>query len=956
MEYIVLDIESTGLDIEYSSIIEIGAVLVSGGRIKDEFSSFVKFCEELPFEIKKLTGIEEKDLINAPSVESVILNLQKFIGKRPVVCHNGFNFDFPMLERAGLKIYEKYDSLEFAFFVLPTHELGHSVSALARKFELGEPPHRALEDSRLEFEIICRLQKDFSKRKKEKAEALKALAKRMGWWWTELLPGKSTPKDLITTLVEKHEAYRKKNALQDQLLLGTQKIDFSEVATFFLPQNSSEGYSENRPEQQKMAAMITDSFNEHRHLVIEAGTGTGKSKAYLAPSVIFALKNSIPVIVATHTKALQDQLFLKEIPHLRETLPDLRVAVLKGKKNYVCLRKFEEFVEDVESGMQQRSLYEFGENGTRFTSRLAVLLIGSWILETNRGDWDELPYWLKEKIHKRVEVDVCNLDELCTKEICEYHEEEKCFLAKARLRAKDADLVIANHAIVLSGIIPSNQNESAITDFDEEPNEQLPPSHALFPNEAKFLVIDEAHHLEDDATSSWTYSFSKTDFENLIEQFYGKRGVKRQLASIVRDLNQQNLEQQLDSFNGMEGNIKLSIDSFFNNILPSLIGVSSYEGGSNYLSIRDLDQNPESKKIFFDGLDDLRERLNAISRIISLFADATDNEITKKILHVRSRSLKRLDYAIIKVLEENDIYVKYLERTKNFIEVKAAPLSVKQLLNEMVYNNFSSVILTSATLTVGKTFNFFADRCGTILIPEEKIKYSLLPSSFDYQEQVQLFVTREICYDSRNEESRAQHFQQCSDFLERAVLASGGGALILCSSHDQINRLYKKLHEPLAKRNILLLRQTKGFSVSSVIRDFKEDINSVLIGTETLWQGIDVPGDALRSLFIYKIPYRMPREPLLEARKREIEENGGNGFSEYYEPLAALTLKQGFGRLIRKITDKGIAVIMDERLLRRPMLLRSFPDGANPKGASNNEIIKALEDQNLIKFVAPQAN
>ena len=949
MEYVILDIETTGLDPEHSSIIEIGAILVSGNKIKKEFQTFVKYEEQLPDVIKKLTGINEDSLRDAPTLEVAIGELKKFVEKFPVVSHNGFRFDFPMLEKAGLKFTEKHDSLEYAFFVLPTNELGHSAPALAKKFQLGEIPHRALEDCKQEFNIILKLIEEYGNRPKDRTKALKFLAEKIGWWWATLLPGQGEPFEHISDFVEAHVPYRKKDASQDKLVLGTQKIGLAEMEQYFLPQKihgaRAAEYAEDRPEQRKMAAMVGNAFNEHKHLVIEAGTGTGKSKAYLVPSVLFALKNGIPVVVATHTKALQDQLFFKEIIHLKEIVnPDLRVAVIKGKKNYVCLKKFEEFLEEVVFEFSQRSLYEFGKTEMSYSSRLACLLLASWILETQRGDWDELPYWLKERFAKRVEQDVCNSDELCTKDVCEFHDQEKCFFAKARLRAKDADLVVANHAIVLSGIIPANESEEAIVGEESSENAHSPYAHAIFPSEAKFLVIDEAHHLEDDATSAWTHILSKPDFELLFEQLYGKRGVKNLIQTMATGKNSKTVSERAENFYAMESNTKLAIETFFKNVLPELVPESTYEGGTSYRSFEEIDQNPEHKKVFFEMLKDLEERMRSIALVLKVFSDEADSEQAKKILTIRVRNVEKTANTLAKLLDNDSFYVKYLERTKSFIEVKAAPLSVAAQLKEMVYDNFSSVVLTSATITVERLFNFFAKRCGTSLLPKEQVSYTLLPSSFDYKKQAQFFVTRDISY-NHNQTNRDGHLNKCADFLKEAVVASNGGALILCSSHKQVDTLFKKLYEPLARKNIMLLRQSKGMSVSSVIRDFTEDVNSVLIGTETLWQGVDVPGDSLRALFILKIPYRMPNVPIIKARRMEIDRKGRSGSSEYYMPLAAIALKQGFGRLIRKATDRGIAVMLDDRLMRTPMLLKSFPDGVQPMVADEGVIIAALEEQ-----------
>ncbi|KKW35957.1 MAG: Helicase c2, partial [Candidatus Uhrbacteria bacterium GW2011_GWC2_53_7] len=197
---------------------------------------------------------------------------------------------------------------------------------------------------------------------------------------------------------------------------------------------------------------------------------------------------------------------------------------------------------------------------------------------------------------------------------------------------------------------------------------------------------------------------------------------------------------------------------------------------------------------------------------------------------------------------------------------------------------------------------------------------------------------------ANGKEEKKRHTRQCIDFLKEAIVASQGGALILCSSHEQVDELYKGLLDHLSSKNIWLLRQSKHQSITSVVRDFANDINSVLIGTASLWQGVDVPGPALRSLFIYKIPYRMFTEPLIKARRDEIDREGGDSFSTYYEPLAALDLKQGFGRLIRKKTDIGIAVLLDDRILKKDTLLKSFPPGVTIRLAEQAQICDALAE------------
>jgi ATP-dependent DNA helicase DinG len=340
-------------------------------------------------------------------------------------------------------------------------------------------------------------------------------------------------------------------------------------------------------------------------------------------------------------------------------------------------------------------------------------------------------------------------------------------------------------------------------------------------------------------------------------------------------------------------------------------------------------------------LGNIKGRLDTFAKTLESLSEESDSAKVRNILAIRARTLRRAVGSFLTVILEDKSYVKYLERSRNHIEIKSAPLSVAKLLKGYVYDNFSSVILTSATLTVNRSFEFFATRCGTTLVESRKIGYELFKSSFNYEKQVKFFVPKGIVYSNK---PNNDHFEKSTQFLEEAILASGGGALILCSSHDQVSKIYDRLLRPLSKNNIWLLRQTKDMSPSSVIRDFKNDINSVLVGTETLWQGIDVPGESLRALYIYKIPYRMPFLPLIKARKQEIDDRNGNSYSEYYEPLAALMLKQGFGRLIRKSTDKGVVVLLDEGLLDKPRLLNSLPDGVRPEGAEPALIYESLKN------------
>ena len=946
MEYVVLDIETTGLDVANSAIIEVGALLISGDEIKDRYSSFVRYESKLPDTTKRITGITDSMIEGAPTIGEVIERLRTFVQKRPVIAHNGYSFDFRMLEREGMRFVEKYDSMEIAFFVLPTNAMGHGTAALAEIFSLGVVPHRALPDCELEFAILQRLRDEWKKKNRKKVSALKFFAERTGWWWANFLPGKSEDIADISTLVEAHVPYRKKDAEQNKLVL-TRPIDLPRVERFFSSDAAVLEYSEDRPEQRAMARFVAEAFNEKRHAVVEAGTGVGKSKAYLVPSVLFALQNDIPVVISTFTKALQDQLAFKEIKHVRDTVkPDLRVAVVKGKQNYVCLDKFREFTQEALTELSQRSLYEHAEDATRFTTRLAFLLLSAWILDTERGDWDELPYWLTERMPKRVKEDICNLDELCARDVCELFDAEKCFLAKARLRAKDADLIIMNHAILLTGLRRKVvQRENPIeSEADNATTEEIAFTHPILPTEAKFVVFDETHHLEDAATSAWTLTLSQYLLERLMYQLYDeRRGVRKVMDAIIGGSPDTRLPELANTFDGIQKDLRLDIRVLFGEVLEKLVPPDPSSKWDIKLSFPELSQTPERMKALTGILENIGQRLGQIETILNDFSQRTVNDKLKKSLTIRADLTSRLVFTIGKIIDDGDHFVRFIERSNSTVQIHAAPLSIAQEMKSLVYDTFNSVVMTSATITINEKFNFFAHRCGTDLIENGHVRYLQRSSSFDFSRQVQFFVPRGIAYASGREAKR-KHAQQCLDFLKEAIVASQGGSLVLCSSHEQVDWLYKGLAEHLSSRNIWLLRQSKETGITSVVRDFANDINSVLIGTASLWQGVDVPGPSLRSLFIYKIPYKVPTEPLIKARCDEVRREGHDSYSSYYEPLTALDLKQGFGRLIRKKTDMGIAVLLDEKIMQKDLLLKSFPLGVKIVPAEPAQIFSALSE------------
>lgn len=948
-DFVLLDLETTGLDLERSEIIEIGAVAVSDMKICDEFNILVKPNARISDEITALTGITNEMLADAEDSKAAIKKLKQFIGDKPVAAHNGCGFDFYLLKRYGCSLNEAYDSMDFSFFVLPLNE-SHSIDNLSKQFGLGDEKHRALEDCKLQLQIIRKLISEFSHRPAKIIEHSKHLSSSLGWWWDAFLPGKPGGFNSFIDIAEPYKKYRKELG-QDAFLAGTQKVDIELADKYFDPsQNGDPEYGEIRPAQKEISRILLSAMNEKKHAIVEAGTGIGKSKAYLVAGTLFAQKNSLPLVVSTHTKVLQDQLFTKEIPHIKDLLgKGLKVSVLKGKQNYVCLSKIDEVYHSIhELGIGKN--FDLTRNGPRYERALSFLLLGSWTLTTRRGDWDEIPYWLKNRFSGSFEDEVKNSDESCAKGLCDGFEENKCFLAKAKLGARDADVVIVNHALLLSGIVRSRiAGEDGKVSFSY--------SHTMLSKESQYIVLDEAHFLEDDATSAWEATVNRKSFQFISTLVYNPKGVMNLIGSLCNTLELSKNEELNKAYENLSvQKEKLAVLSgIFTD--QAIIGFVGKENG-RYALEKAIDEQASKTKVWLDttsNLSDLSTSFHLISeglkKIAKILSDNDQPEKTVTRIIKVAEWLERFVQATGKLLADDGESVRYIRLENGELSFISSPISVANLLRDNVFDNFESVSVLSATLTVDKKFDFIKNRYGLDLLGRDRLIFRSYASSFDYASIMRLFIARGIKYDSSNTE---EFFQSTMPFLKEAILASRGGSLVLCSSHEQVTMISNFLKKEIGSE-LRVLAQSKSHSANSLVREFKKDINSVLVGTESFWHGVDVPGKSLRTLFILKIPYKNFMMPVVQARRQHVKAAGGDEFLEYYQPLACMSLKQGLGRLIRKSTDKGVAVLLDDRIMQRPQIYNSLPEGMDPKIVDQSDICEQIKIM-VEKWQDPQIN
>ncbi len=593
-----------------------------------------------------------------------------------------------------------------------------------------------------------------------------------------------------------------------------------------------EGY-ESRPSQIRMADVVAEALKGGTHAIIEAGTGTGKTLAYLAP----ALMHGRRLLVSTGTKALQDQIFYKDIPLLERILDrPIRAAYLKGRNNYLCKLKLHTFQE--EGLFTPLELDNFSQ-------------IAEWATRTETGDRAELPTIADDdELWSRLDArrDRC----LGTK--CE--EFESCFLTLVRQKAMESDIVVVNHHLFFADLAIRVAEMAQI----------LPDYTAV--------IFDEAHELEDIATGYFGFHVSNYRIQEMLFD-------TRSLAE----------ETEL-SIEGEASALGRASDHFF----------------GRFLLLRD-GRHPLPE---LEGIDDLIDELLDLRRACKQQLD----------LGGEWENLARRAGEIASELEifkngNPDNYVSWLDRRGRGVFLEACPIDVSPLLKEALFDKVPTCVLTSATLTVGGSTEYIRRRLGLENAPGET-----LSTEFDFQKQAALYVPA-FLPDYRS----PSYLPQAAEEIRKILEASDGRAFVLFTSYQQMDACYKILKDELPYPTLKQGRTSR----SRLLEQFRRKPHAVLFATSSFWQGIDVKGEALSCVIIDKLPFQVPSDPLVAARMREIEQEGGNPFSDYQVPAAILRLKQGFGRLIRSRTDRGILAVLDSRIRTRGygrLFLSSLPDYA----------------------------
>jgi ATP-dependent DNA helicase DinG len=641
-------------------------------------------------------------------------------------------------------------------------------------------------------------------------------------------------------------------ALKD--FLGT---DFVErVGTIFSKDGllSKAKNFEFRPEQREMAVAVAKTLEEERHLVVEAGTGVGKSLAYLVPAILFALEQHKKAIVSTHTINLQEQLIHKDIPILKKILPvEFEAALLKGRQNYLCPRRLE------------RALQQGNELFTT-TEQTELTRLAEWARTTRDGSLSDLALEPDPKVWAQISSE----PHICTTKTC--GQRADCFYQQARKRILAADVIVINHTLLFMLLGSPDEQQERESGF-------------LFPND--FIIFDEAHTLEQTASRQIGIGISEYGLRSTIQRLYNAR-TKKGLFTFTRDATGVKLAASLID----------DVDFFFR----SVEGRCDFKKGREF---RVREPNLVAGTI--------AGRLLALQARIAEVAKQTDDEILKAELQDLGRRIRDardgIDIFLAQSASEHVYWVERTGKTAKFLSLNAAPIDIAPVLRRMLFREDCSSVMTSATLAVGRPdLAYFRKRIGAG--DAEPLQ---LGSPFNFPKQMKIFIVQKMP-DPRD----AAYEEALEHWIAHFVEETDGRAFVLFTNYRAMLQLAAQMGKFFVEKGMNLLVQGAGLPRGLLLEQFKTTPRSVLFGTDSFWMGVDVPGEALSNVIITRLPFAVPDHPLIEAKLEFIEARGGDAFTEYSLPEAILKMRQGVGRLIRTKSDKGIIVILDNRIVTKP--------------------------------------
>ena len=924
MESIVaIDLETTGLDRERDAITEIGAVRFSGRRVEAEWSTLINPGRRIPPEISRLTGITDSMVRDAPRMADVLQDLEAFVGDSPILGHN-VRFDLGFLQKYGLfRHNEPLDTYDMAAILLPTAGR-YNLGALGQNLGILLPAsHRALDDARVTHALYTHFYEMAMELPLDVLAEIVRLGDNVARWdgyglFFEVLrarsreraPQRRTP-GYFGKLFEVPRVRRAEPLTpRDEPI----PLDVEEVAAIL--EHGGEfsrhfEHFEQRPEQVELLRAITQAISEGRHLLAEAGTGVGKSFAYLIPAALWAITNGQRVVISTNTINLQDQLINKDIPDLQAALGlDLRAVVLKGRNNYLCPRRLE-------------ALRRRGPETPEEMRVLAKVFV--WLQGSNTGDRGEIN--LNGPREREVWSRLSAADEGCTAETCLSRTGGACPFYRARVAAQDAHIIIVNHALLLADVATGNR---VLPEYD-------------------YLIVDEAHHIENATTNALSFRITQTDIARLLREFGGiKSGILGRILALTHDFLPPSefaaLERRIEQATDQAFQAENAIKGFFTTLDDFLFDqrdgreIGSY--GQQVRIVPAVRTQPawmDVEVAWEDAGHAASALLKSVEGIAQTLAEIAqggvpDPEDFEDVYASLTTVFRRVDEAVsgIEALvfdpQPDRIYWAEVRPNRRGLTLQAAPLHIGPLMQEYLWHQKQSVILVSATLTAAGEFDYIRSR----LYAEDADEIAL-GSPFDYENATLLYIPNNIPEPS----DRHGHQRAIEQALIQLGRAIGGRTLALFTSYAQLKRTSRAISSALADEGIVIYEQGEGASPHALLENFKNAERAILLGTRAFWEGVDVPGEALSVLVIVKLPFDVPSDPIIAARSETFEDP----FYQYALPEAILRFRQGFGRLIRSESDRGVVVILDRRVLTKrygALFINSLPECTRRTGSLHN--------------------
>jgi ATP-dependent DNA helicase DinG len=894
-EVVILDLETTGFDPGHDYIIEVAALISRGPEVLDRFSTLVRPPAPIPQETTQLTGIDDGMVAGAPPIESVAIALAEFIGPRPIVAHNA-TFDRTFLERNGCGSERLrgpwLDSLEVARLAFPRLK-SHRLGDIARAFgiEIGRA-HRAADDVEALFgvwRVALTALGDLPPAVLHELARLGVQA--TGWTLAPLLShlaaGVTAPPFDLRQVRSERMRTERLVALGDACEQTLEVPDTDEVLGEFdaagVVGRMYDGY-ERRDEQAQMAEAVLEAFGSSRCAAVEAGTGVGKSVAYLLPAARFAQLNGVAVGVATKTNNLMDQLMHHELPRLAEALGgELRYTALKGYEHYLCLRKLQRLFD--------------GTPDAETAAALGMLL--TWIAQSTWGDKDAVNLHWPPTLKPQVLASFSD----CTKKRCRYFPNH-CYLHGVRRRAAAAHIVVTNHALLFRDLT----TDGGI----------LPP--------IRHWVVDEAHAAEAEARDQLSLGTGYFEVKGLLGGLH-TRGRGGSLSAIRAKIALSGTGETastlavIDEMRELVEQAATIADSFFDFVKD--LGAKS---ASTY-DRTEIRVTPELRdsgawgtaagvgRSLFKRLEAVLERGRTL--ITALEEDAEVHAEQRADLVGQLSGIAEQMAGLAAVLDGTDeafVYSVTVDRRRDHLaeRLDAFLLDVGEALAEQLYPKVYSVVYTSATIAAGSDFSHFEHAVGLDRLARDGYRTLRLESSYDFERQMAVFVPTDLPEPCQpGSRGYASYIDALAKMLFDVHLAVGGSVLTLFTNRRDMDELYGRLAAPLDREGLRLLVQSRGVSRKRVADEFIADERVSLFATKSFWEGFDAKGDTLRCVVIPRLPFGPVNDPVLEERR----DRDRDWWAHYYLPEAVLELKQAAGRLIRSATDEGCLVLADTRLV-----------------------------------------